>query len=279
MWAVLCAAVELRTQVAVAADGTLLHRAAPAHCDRDMPVCTVDGATVYRCGRERRLRFGQESGVESHAWCADSPPCTDDCSCACDFDASEPLTGSAAGLRAGVAALCSSGEAARVLLVGLGGGVLPLHLAHDCPQLAIEAVELSAAVIDLATRFFGLGAAIGKYGARLAVEQGDGLEVLQRKPAGAYAAVIVDCFVSNGIVPKSCRSEAFAASALRALRPGGRLVQNLWHKSDYAPQVAGEYVATLATYRAAFGSVVATPAQMPPGVPHWVDIVVATKPE
>ena len=46
------------------------------------------------------------------------------------------------------------GNPGRVVVVGLGGGALPIYL-HSCLGLAVDCVELDATVVGLARRHFG----------------------------------------------------------------------------------------------------------------------------
>ncbi len=46
------------------------------------------------------------------------------------------------------------GEHGRVLVVGLGGGALPIYL-HSCLGLSVDCVELDPTVVGLARRHFG----------------------------------------------------------------------------------------------------------------------------
>ena len=48
-----------------------------------------------------------------------------------------------------------------------------------------------------------------------------------RKAQGPYDAVVIDCMVS-GIIPVSCRSEAFLSRAAGLLAPGGIFAQFVW---------------------------------------------------
>lgn len=66
-----------------------------------------------------------------------------------------PVTGSSmppAGDR--LRAASAGGGRAEALVVGLGGGGLPVFLSRCC-GLAVDAVELDPAVVDLARRHFG----------------------------------------------------------------------------------------------------------------------------
>lgn len=52
----------------------------------------------------------------------------------------------------------ASRERLRVLVLGLGGGALPMHMATQCPWAAVTAVDLDPAVVAAATRYFGFAA-------------------------------------------------------------------------------------------------------------------------
>lgn len=51
--------------------------------------------------------------------------------------------------------LCKS-EVNRVLILGLGGGILPILIRHYFPSVIVDVVEIDETVIELATDFFGL---------------------------------------------------------------------------------------------------------------------------
>lgn len=130
----------------------------------------------------------------------------------------------------------------RALVIGLGAGVLPSQLRHRCgPHTRVESVEYSQPVIDLATRFFGF-----RTDAEHSAEQGDAAVAARRRAeeGKSYDLVLVDCFGDDGVIPPSCRSEAFVRDLKRILRPPhGLLVQNTLAGS-------GEL---LKTYQAVFG--------------------------
>lgn len=129
----------------------------------------------------------------------------------------------------------------RVLVIGLGGGALPMYMLHHCEAAFVESVELDARVVAIAERLLGF-----RREARNVVEVGDGLAALQRRASQAtprYDRVLVDCF-GGGHVPPNCRSQAFVEAARAVLAPGGRVVQNALE-----PEAAG----LLAAYRRAFG--------------------------
>ena len=53
-------------------------------------------------------------------------------------------------------AFLSKSKVNRVLILGLGGGILPILIRHYFPSVVIDVVEIDETVIELATDFFGL---------------------------------------------------------------------------------------------------------------------------
>ena len=44
----------------------------------------------------------------------------------------------------------------RVLVLGLGGGAVPLYLARSLPDATVDSVEVDPGVIEAAKKYFGL---------------------------------------------------------------------------------------------------------------------------
>ena len=53
-------------------------------------------------------------------------------------------------------AFAAKPDAKRVLILGLGGGVLAKRMLRDYPEVTIDAVEIDPVVVDIARRYFGL---------------------------------------------------------------------------------------------------------------------------
>src|SRR5450759_3529900 len=47
-------------------------------------------------------------------------------------------------------------DARRVLVIGLGGGVLPKRIWHDYPDVQVDVVELDPQIVEVARRYFDL---------------------------------------------------------------------------------------------------------------------------
>lgn len=145
-----------------------------------------------------------------------------------------------------------SGEAFRVLLLGLAGGEIATHIVKNCDRAQLDAVELDGRLPALAQKYFGLPDAVhvtvGDAGPattafRRAIEQ-DALLSHEK----SYDVVLVDCFASGGITPEHCRSKEFVDDVVHVLKGGGMVLHHLWHTDDRHPEVSQEFTATVQLY-------------------------------
>lgn len=120
----------------------------------------------------------------------------------------------------------------RVLLIGLGGGAMPMYLHRHCKNAVIESVEPDGVVVSIAERLLGF-----RRDSRSLVEIADGLEAVLRRAAAPkarkihYALVLVDCF-AGGHVPATCSSKDFVGGLRNILASGGRVLQNSGGSGD-----------------------------------------------
>jgi len=127
----------------------------------------------------------------------------------------------------------------RIYCAGLGAGRVPMILHHHLPQATIECTELDPAVIEMATRFFGLAR-----DERLQIQIADGRAALET--AAPYDFIFIDVFLDRGYVPYRLSTVEFYELCRRKLTVGGILVVNLLTED--------EYLATrVATLQAVFG--------------------------
>jgi spermidine synthase len=133
----------------------------------------------------------------------------------------------------------------RLLLIGVGGGSLPLALAAARPDLQVDAVDIDPAVLRVAQRYFGLRA-----GPRLRLHAADGRDyVAAARAAGRrFDAVLLDAFDADGI-PPALFSEAFLRDVRAVLADGGVLLANTFaasassaREADAAATVFGAYL-------------------------------------
>ena len=112
----------------------------------------------------------------------------------------------------------------RVLALGLGGGSLVTALYHTQPKVDITAVELRAAVIEVAKRYFYL-----PQGKRLTVIQQDADEYLLSDALHKQDIIFADLYHAEGIDGVQLRDD-FLARCAALLKPEGWLVLNYWYE-------------------------------------------------
>jgi len=116
-------------------------------------------------------------------------------------------------------------EPSRILMVGLGGGVLPRFLNEVYPNIEIDIVEVDRDVADLARRYFDF-----KEGPRLRVFEDDGRAFIKQQ-GRMYDMVFLDAF-KGGSVPYHLKTIEFYREISHSLRDRGMLVTNLYGKSN-----------------------------------------------
>ncbi|MFH1022295.1 MAG: fused MFS/spermidine synthase [Planctomycetota bacterium] len=112
----------------------------------------------------------------------------------------------------------------RVLFVGLGGGSGPKRFLHDYPDVAVDAVEIDPAVVDVARKYFQL-----PDDKRLTVTTMDG-RVYVNKTDRVYDVIFMDAYVAGRYgcsVPFHLTTKEFFKEASAKLAPDGLLVYNL----------------------------------------------------
>lgn len=135
----------------------------------------------------------------------------------------------------------------RVLIIGLGGGSMPLLLAKHFPQSQIDAVEIEPIVIDAAHDAFGLPRL-----RNIKIIHSDAQEYLTKvandAKAPKYDFILFDAYDGSGAngevaVPKSLKAETFGNTIAKALHPEhGTLIVNFLEPS---PEMQKAYVSAL----------------------------------
>lgn len=110
-------------------------------------------------------------------------------------------------------------DAARTLVIGLGGGSVVKRMWRDYPGMHIDAVEIDPAVIDIAREHFGL-----PDDERIDVFVGDGREFAETT-ANTYDIAIVDAF-DDDRVPRHLTTEEFMRTLRDRLSPDGVVAYN-----------------------------------------------------
>lgn len=141
-----------------------------------------------------------------------------------------------------LAGLMAQPNAKRVLIIGLGGGILPTALRKIDPAMLIDVVELDPSVVDVAKSHFGF-----REDARLRAFVNDGRVFVRRQTrlGARYDLIFVDAF-ENNYIPEHMITQEFIQELRAALRPGGILAANTFTNGKLSRYEA-------ATYQSVFG--------------------------
>jgi len=132
----------------------------------------------------------------------------------------------------------------RVLVIGLGGGSLPLYLHHTFPLTNTRAVELDPAIVRVARDQFAF-----QPDGRLTVTEGCGLQFV-KETEEQFSLVMIDVDSKDVTSAQSCPPAAFLAPDYLArlaatLVPAGMLVLNLVCRDPTARTVAAAALAAV----------------------------------
>lgn len=139
-------------------------------------------------------------------------------------------------------------QAKNGLLIGVGGGMIPLWVQEAMPQLQLDAVDVAPDVLAAAP-CFGLPEAVDSGGTaesflqtangdrmasnvRLMLE--DGRAFLETQPPASYDVVMLDAFTTSDEVPPCLTTVEFLQNVKARLRPGGVFVWNTWASGEGA---------------------------------------------
>jgi spermidine synthase len=197
-----------------ASEGRIVHREKSMY--RDLMVVETD---QYRC-----MSFARRGGMQSCMF-KDAP----------DMLAIPYTRGVFAGLLA-------NPQARSVLVIGLGGGVIPRALRRIDPTMRIDVIELDPAVVEVAKAYFGY-----REDPLLRTSIGDGRVFVRRQArAGVrYDLIVIDAY-ERVYVPEHLMSQEFIGEVKSLLAPGGTVASNTFARGPLAPYEA-------ATYRSVFG--------------------------
>ena len=143
--------------------------------------------------------------------------------------------------RVALAGLALCEEPRRILVVGLGGGSLPMFLRKHYPAAGIDVAEIDPDVVDVAKKYFGF-----REDERMHARTGDGRQFIENARQADYDIIFLDAFGARD-VPKHLTTLEFLQSTRRALKPNGVVVSNVWR-----PASNPLYDAMARTYQEAF---------------------------
>jgi len=131
----------------------------------------------------------------------------------------------------------------RVLIIGLGGGTLPVALRNMFPELEIDAVEIDPAVTRVAEKFFNF-----KRDDKLRVSEEDGRVFVKKaqKSGTKYDIVMLDAF-EDEYIPEHLSTQEFLLEVKSILTPDGVVAANTFSSNRLYPYES-------ATYESVFGA-------------------------
>jgi len=129
-----------------------------------------------------------------------------------------------------------------ILIVGLGGGVLPMALTKMFPDARIDIAEIDPAVVKVAQRFFGFNPS-----PQVQVFEEDGRVFVKRagKSGQRYDLIMLDAF-DHEYIPEHLLTREFLLEVKTLLTADGVLAANTFSSSRL-------YHHESATYQAVFG--------------------------
>ena len=118
-------------------------------------------------------------------------------------------------------------EPQRLLVVGLGGGVIPREMHYYFPELEIDVVEIDPQIPPIATQFFGF-----REDDRLRVHIADGRMFIKKQlrsdPAPKYDMVILDAF-NGDYIPFHLMTKEFLEEVKGVLADDGVVIANVFY--------------------------------------------------
>ncbi|MBI3068169.1 MAG: fused MFS/spermidine synthase [Betaproteobacteria bacterium] len=142
--------------------------------------------------------------------------------------------------RVALVGLALSEQPRRILVVGLGGGTLPMFLRKYYPKATIDAVDIDPDVVHVAKRFFGF-----REDSHMRAHVADGRQFIE-KVRQPYDVIFLDAFGTDNVPPHMTTQE-FLQAVRRAVKPGGSVVGNIW-----GPGSNPLYGAMVRTYQEVF---------------------------
>ena len=164
---------------------------------------------VYEDGFTRTLRLGKgyEAGKQSR------------------LDISRPHDLLLEYTRLVFSGLLISDRPESILIIGLGGGIIPRAFNRYFPEANIDVVDIDADVLDVAEKYF-----LFKPGKNISTHISDGRKFIEGKVSGSlpsrYDMVILDAYDSTSI-PAHLLTKEFLELIARVMNPEGVIVANV----------------------------------------------------
>lgn len=135
-------------------------------------------------------------------------------------------------------------DPARILIIGLGGGTLPMTLRDLLPDAQINVVEIDPAVVKVARTYFNF-----KDDTKMTVSVEDGRVFVKRqmKTDAKYDLIMLDAF-EDDYIPEHMLTKEFLTEVKSLLTPDGVLAANTFSSSRLYPFESVTYTAVFGPF-------------------------------
>ncbi|MCY1022706.1 spermidine synthase [Pyxidicoccus sp. MSG2] len=133
----------------------------------------------------------------------------------------EPLRLEAAYTRVSMVGLAFVPRPERILVIGLGGGAIPMFLRAVLPEARIDAVEVEPDVVEAAKLYCGF-----EEDDALRAHVADGREFIESS-GPPYSLIFLDAYGPDSI-PGHLATREFLGATRARLTPDGAVVSNVW---------------------------------------------------
>jgi spermidine synthase len=166
--------------------------------------------TVYESDDERCMRFTKQTGARQSCISLKDPD-------SLVFNYAKMMLG----------ALYLQPEPGRILIIGLGGGILTSTLARILPKAKIDTVEIDPAVVRVARKYFNF-----RITPAATVSEEDGRVFVKRaiKKGMKYDLIMLDAF-DHEYIPEHLLTQEFLREVKAVMAPEGVLAANTWSSS------------------------------------------------
>jgi spermidine synthase len=132
----------------------------------------------------------------------------------------------------------------RILVIGVGGGSIPMFLRQHYPSAHLDVVDIDPQIIVLAKQYFNL-----VEDDLLHAHAQDGRAFIEQNQI-PYDLIFLDAFSVSG-TPNHLATKEFLSAMKKALKPSGVIIANLWS----TPKLNPLYKSMLRTYQEVFAEV------------------------
>ncbi len=133
---------------------------------------------------------------------------------------------------------------ARILIIGQGGGTLPMALQKMAPQAAIDVVEIDPAVDRIARRYFGF---VPGPKTKVYIEDGRVFVKRAQRQGQKYDLVMLDAFEAD-YIPEHLLTQEYLQEVKSIMGPNAALASNTFSSSALYDHESTTYASVFGTF-------------------------------